>query len=316
MRLVLLAALLTASAVPFAPTAQPAPAFDLGAFLTNTAFVPDRSEFRFAMPNDYFLLFPGEGYDQYDFSGQYLVRDASSRVVGTSAMYGDGPTDTPNIVEVRADGLGVVVEGDGAYTLEAEFEGQTVAAVPFTAAREASDDPFDTRAMMRIDGPWRTHGYFIHGHRQPEGILEFHTWHRNDEPGGAEPTEVSIRRGGEEVAFGAGYPNGTSGGWRIVEYELFVAADRDPQGRFGRKKTNALRWSIDAVTPGPYEIVLSTESAPLRSFTIEGAAGAFTPHVRSDVDVQPRSQFLTPRRMAGQQLSLPATLFWVGPETM
>lgn len=313
MRLVLLAALLAA---PFAASAQPTPAFDLGRFLTNANVVADLSEVRFSTPSFDFLLFPPSGYDTYDVDGRYVVRDASGGVVGTSTMYGRGETSTPNIVSVRSDGLGVKIESAGAYTFGAEFEGDVVASVPVTVAIEGSDDPFDTRSMLRVDGPWRTHGYFIHGHTAPETKLEFHTWHRNDEPGGDERTEVSIRRGGEEVAFGSGNPNGTSDGWRIVEYELFVAADRDPQGRFGRRATNARPWSVDAVTPGTYEIVVSTETAPLRSFTVEGAAGAFTPHVRSDVNVEPRSLFLTPRRMTGQMLNRPAQLYWVGPETM
>lgn len=308
-----LAVALLALAVAPLPAAQPAPAFDVGTLL-DTSFWPETGVFELGQPADYFLLFPPSDYDEYDVDGRYLVRDATGRVVGEAAMRGAGGTDSPNIVEVDTSDPSFPVKGSGAYTLEVEFEGQTVAALPFTIEEEGGDDPFDTRSMSRLDGPWRTHAYFQHEADRPEYILEFNAWLRRDEPGANDGTEVSIRRDGREVAYGRGSLNGSSQGWVRVSYDL-----HDPSGRNGSFqgiKPNTPFWTIQDVTAGPYEVVVSTEGGPVRSYTIEGADGAFVPHVRSDVSIEPRSQFLTPRRMTGQMLRTPVQLYWIGPEAL
>lgn len=297
--------------------AQRAPAFDLGSFLSNSTFLPHRSEFQLGMPSGYYLVFAPSNFDRYAVEGQYVIRNTSGDVVSTSAMRGKGLTNTPNIVAVDSQGMPVAIDGPGDYTLEAEFEGQVVARVPFTASAEGGDDPFDTRTMMRIDGPWRTHGYFLHEIGRPDYTMSFNTWIRRDEPGGQERTEVSIRRNGQEVAFGAGSPDGSSQAWVPVNYPLIAHSGRDPRGQFGRSAVNPDRWTIQDVTPGTYEIVISTEGGgPIRTFTIEGASGAFVAHPRSDVDVEPRHLFLTPRRMGGQLQNVSLHLDWVGPESM
>ena len=308
----LIAALL-ALAAALAPIAQPAPAFDMGTLL-DTSFWPENGVFEIGQPADYFLLFPPSDYDEYDVDGRYLVRDASGGVVGEAAMRGAGRTDSPNIVEVDTSDPTFPVKGSGDYTFEVEFEGQTVAAIPFTIDEEGGDDPFDTRSMSRLEGPWRTHAYFQHEVNRPEYLLAFNAWVRRDEPGANDGTEVSVRRNGEEIAYGRGSLNGSSQGWVRVSYDL-----RDPSGRNGNFQgiaPNTPPWTIQDVTPGTYEVVLLTEDGPFRSYTIQGGDGAFVPHVRSDVSVEPRSLFLTPRRMTGQMLRTPVQLYWIGPDTL
>ena len=293
-------------------SAQPAPAFDLGTFL-DTSFWVEGSEFRLASPADYFLLFPPPGFSDDQVEGRYVLRGADGREVESVGLWYEGPTETPAVVEVDARGSSLVVPQSGTYVLEAEVGGLTVAAIPFTAQVVGSGDPFEPTPATRLDGPWRTHGYFVHDLARPDGILEFHTWIRRDEPQGQVTTEVSIRRGGEEVAWGYGSTGGSYDSWNRVEYRLYAPEGRK---RFANATANAPNWTVQDVTAGPYEIVLSTEAGPFRTMTVEGTAGAFVPHARSAVNFEPRSQYLTPRRMSGQSLHVPQQLYWVGPETM
>ena len=301
------------SATQRATRSGPAPAIDFGTLL-DTVFLAARSEVRPATPRDYFLLFPNDGFDRYDVSGRYQLRSADGDLVWRSDGLSGGITSTPAIATLGSRGAMATIPGAGDYSLEVVYDGETVGALPFSASADASDDPFAPGTALRIDGPWRTHGYFYHDVARPDYIMEFHTWLRHDEPQAQEKTEVSIRRGGREVAFGYGTPNGTNDSWRRIEYRLFKTEGRD--SRFGRHVANAPNWTVQDVTPGTYEIVLATESGTVRTMTIEGADGAFVPHVRSALDTEPRTSYLTPRRMAGQNLSKPHQLDWVGPETL
>lgn len=303
------------AAPPAARPTGPAPAFDLAPLL-DTTFDPDRSEFRFAEPHDYVVLFAPADYDGGEVSGSYVVRSADGQVVIEKRMWGGSVTGVPSIVTVQAGGGSGVLDASGAYTFEVVFEGETVAAIPFTAEVSGGDDPFDPRPVTQLDGPWRTHGFFEHELEEADGEMTFSTWIRRDEPEGQGATEVSVRREGREVAFGAGSAGGSYNGWVRVSYRLLTAASRDRDGRFARHANDTHPWTIGDVTPGPYEVVLSTESGPVRTFAIEGAAGAFVAHPRSDVLIQPRSQFLTPRRMSGQMYRTPMQVWWVGPEQM
>ena len=296
------------------PSDGPAPAFDFGTLL-DTQFWPAQGSFHFGSPADYFLLFPPSDYDQYETDGRYVVRNEAGRVVGTSEMRGAGPTGTPNIVEVDTQSPPFSFEGAGAYTLDVEFEGQTIAQLPFTATIDGGDDPFDTRTAMRLDGPWRTHAYFQHEIDRPEYIMTFNAWMRRDEPGGDEATVVSIRRDGQEVAYGSGYPNGSGESWVRVEYRLRSAEGRD--GTFRGIRVNTPNWTAQDVTPGAYEIVILTEGdGVVRTFTAQGAENGFVPHDRSDVAIESRPLFLTPRRMTGQNLRTATQLYWIAPETL
>ena len=303
-------ALLAASVAPLA--AQPAPAFDLGVLL-DTHFWPQNSSFSLASPADDFLLFPPTGFAEEQVEGHYRLRAADGREVESVGLWYKGRTDTPAVVEVFSRGQSLVVPGAGSYVLEAEVDGATVASIPFTATVEGTGDPFAPTPSTRLEGPWRTHGYFIHRLDQPEGVMEFHTWIRRDEPAGQQTSEVSIRRDGREIAWGRGSANGSNQAWLRVEYHLYLPEGRD---RFGVVGARAPNWTVQDVTPGTYEIVLSTQDGPFRTMTVEGGAGAFVPHARSAVDYEPRAQYLTPRRMTGQSLHQPAQLYWVGPDAM
>ncbi|MGB3543153.1 hypothetical protein [Rubrivirga sp.] len=295
-----------------APRTGPAPAFDLGVFL-ETSFWVEGSEFRLASPADYFLLFPPTGFADGAVRGRYVLRVAGGREVQSTDLWHAGPTGSPAVVEVAARGGSLTVPESGAYVLEAEVGGLTVASVPFTAEVVESGDPFDPTPATRLDGPWRTHGYFIHDPERTDYVMEFHTWLRRDEPQGEQTTEVSVRRDGQEVAWGYGTADGSYDSWARVDYRLYAPEGRD---RFGYQQANAPNWTLDDVTPGTYEVVLSMESGPFRTMSIEGAEGAFVPHSRSAIDIEPRSQYLTPRRMTGQMLRTPMHLDWVGPEAL
>lgn len=298
------------STVQRAARTGPAPALDFGSLL-DTAILPDRSEIRFGSPRDYFLLFPNDGFDPYDVEGRYQLRDASGAVVWRADIQGAGVTGTPAIAVLKGGGAAAPIPSSGAYTIEVVYDGETVGALPFTADIQASGDPFAPEPATRIDGPWRTHAYFQHEVDRPDYILTFNTWLRRDEPQGQQTTEISIRRGGQEVAWGSGMAGGTNDGWAGTEYHLFIPAGRDT--RFGRSRANAPNWTVQDVTPGGYEVVLSTADGVFRTMSIQGADGAFVPHPRSALDVEPRTDYLAPRRMSGQNLSRPQQLDWLGP---
>jgi hypothetical protein len=122
------------------------------------------------------------------------------------------------------------------------------------------------------------------------------------------PTEVSVRKNGEEVAWGSAYADLTYG-WGRAEYRLVTPASRpDATGR----QSNAVNFTIQDVTPGPYELVLTdADGREFRRFTAEGGAGTFTPHPRSVVSYEPRASFLTPRRIGGSNLRTAFSTYWV-----
>ena len=53
---------------------------------------------------------------------------------------------------------------------------------------------------------------------------------------------VSIRRDGQEVAYGTGYPNGSGQSWVRVEYRLRSAEGRD--GTFRGIRVNTPNWTV------------------------------------------------------------------------
>lgn len=291
----------------------PAPALDFGSLL-DTVFIPGRSEFRLGEPRGYSLLFPNEGFDANDIDGRYQLRDAGGSVAWRSDIRGAETTGSDAVVLLRGGGATATVASAGSYTLEVVYDGETVGALPFTATVQASGDPFAPGSATRVDGPWRTHGYFQHEVERPDEALVFHTWLRRDEPEAQHVSEVSIRRGGREVAWGTGSANGTTDGWVRAEYRLYTPDGRDTE--FARRRANAVGWTVQDVTPGAYEIVLSSADGPFRTLSVQGADGAFVPHARSALDTSPRTHYLTPRRMGGQMRNKPQQLDWVGPETL
>ncbi|WP_412068004.1 hypothetical protein [Rubrivirga sp. IMCC43871] len=291
----------------------PAPALDFGSLL-DTYILAERSEIRLGDPKDYFLLFPNAGLDPSDVGGRYQLLDATGDVIWSANLRYARETGTPAIVRLKGTGATAPIPASGAYTLEVVYGGGIVGALPFTATRQDSGDPFAPGTATRVEGPWRTHAYFEHEIEEPDGSLTFNAWLHRDEPQGQRTTEVSIRRDGREVAWGAGSADGSSDGWARAEYWLYTPEARADE--FGQHTATAPNWTVQDVTPGPYEIVLSTPDGVFRTMTVEGGDGAFVPHPRSAVDVEPRSHYLTPRRIAGQLLRRAHRLDWVGPESL
>lgn len=291
--------------------AQPAPAVDMARFL-DTRFFPNQGTFLFGVPKADFLLFPPEGLDAYEVNGAYLVRDAEGTIVGGHRLGTAEETGSAAFRRIRTSGgpewSGPLQDGQS-YTLDLAFNGEIIGSVPFSVSVEEGGDPFDPKTIWTIEGPWRTRAYFEHEMERPDYIMNFNAWVAPDEiEGVSAPTEVSVRRDGEEVAFGYTHVS-TSHGWGRGEYRLYKAEGRDRDGRFARHRTNAPFWTVQDVTPGTYEIVLSNESGPFRTFTIEGSSGGFVPHPHSDINAD-RSVFLTPRRIGGNNLRTPLSVYW------
>ena len=313
MRPLLTLVLLALLAAP-AASAQPATAADVGALL-DTRFDGARGEFWF---DHNMILFPPPGLTQeYEIEGGYVVRDASGAVVSRHTIREATPDTrsrvSPDVMAWLVTRSGVPGDGQGeyrpgtSYTLDLDLYGETIGSVPFTVRQTSNGDPYNPVSELVLVGPWQTHAYFLHKTDRPDQPMEFHAWIGSDET--SERTEVSIRRGGREVAFGPGASANRQGDPRIrshQEFRLYTAAGREDDGAFRGVRRNADAWTIEDVTPGPYEVVLSTEAGPFRTMTIVGADGAFVPHPRSAIDYEPRRHFLTPRRPVD-------TLYWIAP---
>ncbi|WP_412068002.1 hypothetical protein [Rubrivirga sp. IMCC43871] len=293
--------------------------------LLSTRFYPARGTFYFNSSSatgggprgDDQIIFPPSSISAYDEIGHYVVRRQGGGTVARQTITHGGFAGSDAFIVVNTSGgpewRGALEDG-GSYSFDIELRGEVIGTVPFSARVIQSGDPFDPAPTMVLDGPWRTHAYFEHETERPEYLMHFHAWVGPDEVEGVTAnSEISIRRGGQEVAWGHGFIN-TTHGWGPIEYDLFDAGTRDTRHGFGRAVVNAARWEIGDVMPGDYEIVFSTEAGPFRTMHIEGADGAFVPHPRSAMGHQPRSTYLSPRRMAGRNSSYdPMSVYWIAP---
>ena len=300
-------------------SAQPAPAVDFSALL-DTRFDRDRGTFYFGeVP----LLFPTSAAD--DLRGGWRIRTASGEVVARKTILGASPTAAAAIVVlqtrsgVTGDGHDVLDSGQS-YTLDVDLGGETVGSLPFTVAVVESGDPYRPSTAWVLDGPWRTHAYMEHSVDGEYQYVNFNAWVGPDDGPNGEAVEVALFRGGEEVAWGRGGRISTAHGWVHRRFELYPTAFRDgPDGRRADERYRR-RWMLSDVTAGPYEIVLSTESGPFRTFAIEATDAGFVPHPRSDLDYEPRTRYLTSRKLMdstvgtiGEQAD-PQMLYWIAPE--
>ena len=289
--------------------AQPAPAVDY-ARLLDARFFPQQGRFMFGTPKKDILLFPPPGLDPYDVDGAYVVRDASGAVVVEEPLGSMQATNAPAFMTIGTRGgsdWGGALAGGGAFTYEVVLDGDVIGAVPFTVTSSGSDDPFNPGTTFVVDGPWRTHAYFQHETDRPDYILHFNAWVAPDDMASNTVSEVSIRRNGEEVAWGSTHVD-LSYGWGRAEYRLLTPGSRPaPDGR----RPNPNNFTIQDVTPGTYEILLSdADGNVFRRFTVEAGSGTFPAHARSDVN-HAREGFLTPRRIGGSSLNKQFSVYWV-----
>ncbi len=293
--------------------AQPAPAVDYARFL-DMRFLPQRGQFMFGSPTSDFLLFPPADLDPYEVDGAYIVRDDEGNVLGRQALGTMQQTASAAFLKVGTRSgptwSGTLQDG-GSYALDLVLEGEAVGSILFTVSVSDSGDPFDPKTIFSVDGPWRTHAYFQHEAERPDYIMHFNAWVAADDMATNSPSEVSIRRDGQEVAWGAAFVD-LRHGWGRAEYRLFTPESR--HDTFGRHKANPASFTIQDVTPGTYEIILSSADGAFRTFTVEAGQGTFPAHARSDVNYTPRADFLTPRRMGGSNLNKPLSVYWVVSE--
>lgn len=294
----------------------PATAIDYASLL-DMRFYPQRGTFGLG---DAFLLFPAPGLLERDeIQSRYYIREASGREVVRHTVRTVEPTGSAAIARLSprsgaVDDFSNALEDGKSYTMDIEVYGDLVGSMPFSVTQTSNGDPYDPVTTMVLEGPWRTHAYFSHETDHPDRMMHLHAWVGVGEMESNKQTEVSIRRDGQEVAFGTGFSNMTYG-WGHVEYDLYTADSRDRRGRYARYQAGDSRlWTIGDVTPGTYEIVFSSEEGgPFRTMTIEGGDGAFVPHPRSALDYEPRARFLTSRRMSGQNLDRNNALYWIAP---
>lgn len=298
----------------------PGPAIDFAALL-DTRFYRDRGTFSLgAIP----LLFPTPGLLGSALDGGWRIRTASGSIVARHTITHASETAAAAIVVLQTQSG---VTGDGhdplesgrSYTLDIDLEGVTVGSLPFTVSMAESGDPYRPSTAWVLDGPWRTHAHFEHAIEGEDQYVNFNAWVGPDDGRNGEKVEAVVLRGGEEVAWGRGGSISSAHGWVHRRFELYPTEFRDyPDGRpFDERYRH--RWRLREVSAGPYEIVLSTESGPFRTFSIEATDGGFVPHPRSALDYEPRTRYLTSRQMldasmrTDQRLDNPQMLYWIGP---
>ena len=282
-------------------------------------FYPQQGTFALG---DAFLLFPAPGLLERDeIRSHYFIREASGREVVKHTVRTVEPTGSAAIARLSprsgaVDDFSNPLEDGKSYTMDIELYGELVGSMPFSVTQMSNGDPYDPVTTMVLDGPWRTHAYFSHETDRPDYNMHFNAWLGVGEMESNKSAEVSIRRNGTEVAWGHGFSNMTYG-WGAVDFRLYAAGTRDSDRGFARQVANASRWTIEDVTPGTYEILLSSEDGGVfRTMTIEGGDGAFVPHERSGLNYEPRAHFLTSRRVSGQNLNRNHTLYWIAPASM
>ena len=312
MRVVLFALVALLFASSLGVQAQPAPAMDY-ARLLQTQFYPSQGRFSFiASPRDVMVFPPADGGASAEMA--YLVRDDQGTVLARQIISRvERSRQSPTFAQVTTQGalqeMGGLQDG-GRYTIDVVMDETVVSRIPFTASFATSDDPFNPWTRWTLDGPWRTHAFFEHQAESVNRGFSFTAWVAADEaPPGAE-TEVSIRLDGEEVAWGhTAFSPGRSSGWGPMEYDLMKPVSRGAKfASYGRVRERFMYEDMTGVQ-GTYEIMLSSEAGPFRTFSVEVGPEGIVPHPRSDLRAD-RTTFLTPRRVreAGTPIS---HVYWI-----
>ncbi|WP_412063567.1 hypothetical protein [Rubrivirga sp. IMCC45206] len=291
----------------------PMPALDFVSLL-DTRFYPTAGQFGIG---EAFLLFPPPGLvEREEIQGAFVIRDASGNVVVHTTIGRAEPTGATAIAKLKGR-AGVVsdvnrpVEAGKRYTFDVELYGDVVGSMPFTVSQSSNGDPYNPVTAMALEGPWRTHAYFEHEAERPDYRMHFHAWISPDEMPPNTIAEVSVRRGGREVAWGARHAQ-LQYGWGHTEFVLYTPDSRGTQ--YGQANANRTLWTIQDVTPGEYEVVIRSEAGPFRTFAVQGGDGAFAAHPRSALDYEPRKHFLGTRRLSGQNLNRAHALYWIAPD--
>ena len=127
------------------------------------------------------------------------------------------------------------LEADIEYRYTLSMGDDLLVDFPFEASVSGGDDPYVTsgdKEWALESGPWFTHSFF---QQNEEGLVRYFMWLKVKDAttpsGSSYDFEVSIRRGGQEVAWG--YHN-SSGYMRY--FNLRTAASRHESGEFGRAR--------------------------------------------------------------------------------
>ncbi|MGB3543868.1 hypothetical protein [Rubrivirga sp.] len=182
----------------------------------------------------------------------------------------------------------------GSYTLAVLHNGGVIGAIPYDLEVAASDDPFDTRESIRMEGPWRSTGVVRFDRDNGDSAhLEVDVWVRQDELG-SEEFETELHRDGQKISGeGRGNTAYTPDVWRAVTLS-FRYPDQSAVDR-------------ESLTDGSYRVVITSGGREIKAYRFEVEGGSVVAHPQSDLATQPRHDFRTPR-------TLEDDVFWIEVE--
>ena len=236
------------------------------------------------------VVFPPSGLRNATFvisrSNGEVVRTVPLRLETPLASYTAFGMFLPN----ANSGLAPIGEA-GDYVLSVQINGQSITNLPFTMKREASNDPFNPKNTFVREGPWRDLAHFSVRTDEPDSHLEFSWWTslRELPPGTKSPmVTVHLLYGGQEIASTRSPVVPTQTDWQFLRHEFHFPAE--PK----------VRWMTMAdltKRDGEYTVVAKVNGKPFKSYKAEVRGGQLQRHPRSRMDIEPHTDFLSPRQV-------------------
>lgn len=193
---------------------------------------------------------------------------------------------------------------DGPRSLEVLVDGEPAGRIDFTLTKRTGGDAFAPTVDWLVDGPWTSHGYFIHpieSNQQPR--VNFAFWASTAELGGVPKgtLEVVMKRGNTVLAKSA--PREINSTTPILKSDGLTLA-------------NGQVFMVEhlAKMAGPFTVELRQGSRVVKTYRGEIANGAFVAHPLSALPPSDPSHFLSPRALSPERGTMMSYLFsWVTP---
>lgn len=179
----------------------------------------------------------------------------------------------------------------GDYVLSVQINGQPITSMPFTMKREASSDPFNPKNTFTREGPWRDLAHLSVRTDDPDSHLEFSWWTslRELPPGTKNPmVTLHLLYAGREIASTRSPVVPTQTDWQFLRHEFHFPAE--PK----------VRWMTMAdltKRDGEYTVVAKVNGKPFKSYKAEVKGGQLQRHPRSQMDIEPHTDFISPRQV-------------------
>jgi hypothetical protein len=179
----------------------------------------------------------------------------------------------------------------GDYVLSVQIEGQPITSLQFSMKREASSDPFNPKNTFVREGPWRDLAHFSVNPEESDSHLEFSWWTSLRElPAGTKNPMVTLHlmSGNQEIASTRSPVVPTQTDWQFLRHEFHFPAE--PK----------VRWMTLAdltKKDGVYTVVAKVNGKNFKSYRAEVKGGQLQRHPRSQMDIEPHTNFISPRQV-------------------